>query len=275
MLEDRFGNEVPASEIDYNGQPAGYTADPQEVINYIEAHDNDTLFDAIAAKAPVDTPMAQRVRMQNLGMSILGFAQGVPFYHAGVELLRSKSMDRNSYNSGDWFNKIDWTGMDNNWGVGLPPAQDNQANWPIMQPLLANPALDPGPADIAQALAHFKETLKIRQTTRLLRLRTAAEIEEMLRFHNTGPDQIPGLIVFSVTDAGAKADHDLARVVVLLNARPEAVTFRIPELAGEKLALHPEQKSSADPVVRQSRFTKETGTFRVPGRTAAVFVQGR
>jgi pullulanase/glycogen debranching enzyme len=177
-------------------------------------------------------------------------------------------MDRNSYNSGDWFNKIDWTGMDNNWGAGLPPAQDNQANWSIMQPLLANPALDPGPADIAQALAHFKETLKIRQSTRLLRLRTAAEIEEKLRFHNTGPGQIPGLIVFSVTDAEGE-------VVVFLNARPEAVTLQIPELAGEKLALHPEQRSSADPVVRQSRFTRETGTFRVPGRTAAVFVQGR
>jgi pullulanase-type alpha-1,6-glucosidase len=268
VLEDRFGNEVPASQIDYNGQPAGYTADPQEVISYIEAHDNETLFDAISAKAPVETPMGERVRMQNLGVSLVGFSQGVPFYHAGVELLRSKSMDRNSYNSGDWFNKIDWTGMDNNWGVGLPPARDNQANWPIMQPLLANPALDPTPADIAQALAHFKETLAIRQSTRLLRLRTAEEIEQKLRFHNTGPGQIPGLIVFSVRDAEGE-------VVVLINARPEAVTFQIPELAGEKLALHPEQRSSADPVVRQSRFVKATGTFRIPGRTAAVFVQGK
>jgi hypothetical protein len=158
--------------------------------------------------------------------------------------------------------------MDNNWGVGLPPARDNQANWPIMQPLLANPALDPTPADIAQALAHFKETLAIRQSTRLLRLRTAEEIEQKLRFHNTGPGQIPGLIVFSVRDAEGE-------VVVLINARPEAVTFQIPELAGEKLALHPEQRSSADPVVRQSRFVKATGTFRIPGRTAAVFVQGK
>ncbi len=47
--------------------------------------------------------------MQNLGMSMLGFGQGIPFFHAGVELLRSKSMDRNSYNSGDWFNKLDFT----------------------------------------------------------------------------------------------------------------------------------------------------------------------
>ena len=140
---DRLGNTVTASQIDYNGQNAGYTADPQEVINYVEAHDNDTLFDAIQLKAPVATALADRVRMQNLGMSVLALGQGIPFFHAGVELLRSKSLDRNSYNSGDWFNKLDFGYTSNNWGVGLPPARDNQSNWPIMQPLLANPALDP------------------------------------------------------------------------------------------------------------------------------------
>ena len=52
---DRFGNTITGAELDYNGQPAGYTADPQENISYIEAHDNDTLFDAIQLKAPVST----------------------------------------------------------------------------------------------------------------------------------------------------------------------------------------------------------------------------
>ena len=71
--------------------------------------------------------------------------QGIPFFHAGVELLRSKSLDRNSYNSGDWFNKLDFTYQSNNWGVGLPPAPDNQGQWPLMRPLLANPDLRPAP----------------------------------------------------------------------------------------------------------------------------------
>lgn len=31
--------------------------------------------------------------------------QGIPFFHAGDEMLRSKSLDRDSYNSGDWFNR--------------------------------------------------------------------------------------------------------------------------------------------------------------------------
>lgn len=46
--------------------------------------------------------------------------QGLPFVHAGDDLLRSKSLDRDSYNSGDWFNGVDWSGNTHKLGVGLP-----------------------------------------------------------------------------------------------------------------------------------------------------------
>jgi len=275
QLEDSSGNLVKGSEIDYNGQPAGYTQDPQEVITYIEAHDNETLWDAIAAKAPLSTSLADRVRIQNLGVSLVGFAQGVPFYHAGVELLRSKSMDRNSFNSGDWFNKLDFTFMDNNWGVGLPPARDNQSNWPVMQPLLANPSLKPGSAEIRDAYEHFREVLAIRKSTELFRLRTGADVEQRVRFHNTGPDQIPGLIVMSVADPEGAIDPKRRLLVVVWNAADEARTFTIAELQGQRLKLHPIQKSSSDPLVRTSSFNRATGTFSVPHRTSAVFWANR
>ena len=271
-LEDRNGNLVAAEEIDYNGQPTGYTADPQELINYVEAHDNDTLFDAIHLKAPASATMADRVRMQNLGMSLLGFAQGIPFYHAGVDLLRSKSLDRNSYNSGDWFNKLDFTGQDNNWGKGLPPAQDNQSNWPIMAPLLADPDLAPTPADIQKATLHFREVLKIRKSSRLFRLTTGADIQELVRFHNTGPDQIPGLIAMTVGDPDGEVDHQVRQVLVVLNASKEARELAIPCAA---FVLHPVQAASADPVVRGSAFNLSTCTVSVPGRTASVFWERR
>jgi pullulanase len=270
-LVDRNGNLVTGKQIDYNGQPAGYTEDPQEVISYIEAHDNDTLFDVIQLKAPVSTTMADRVRMQNLGMSLLGFGQGIPFYHAGVELLRSKSLDRNSYNSGDWFNKIDFTYQTNNWGVGLPPARDNQSNWPIMQPLLANPALKPGAGNIDDAYDHFREVLSIRRSTRLFRLRTGAEIQEKVRFHNTGPSQVPGVIVMSVDDPNGTVDRAHNRLAVVFNANDQTETVVASALAGKSLKLHPFQAHSDDPLVRTSSFTATTGAFTVPERTAAVF----
>ena len=275
---DRNGNLVTGAQVDYNGQPAGYTEDPQEAISYIEAHDNETLFDTIQLKAAASATMEDRVRMQNLGMSIVALGQGIPFFHAGVDLLRSKSLDRNSYNSGDWFNKLDFTAHDNNWGAGLPPAPDNQSNWPIMAPLLADPGLDPTPVDIQKALFHFREVLRIRKSSLLFRLRTGEEIEERLRFHNTGPDQIPSLIVMTVDDPTGEVDHQVRRIAVLLNASKEPRSFQLPASPGVSCSafkLHPVQVSSVDLVARASTFDAATCTFTVPSRTASVFWERR
>ena len=40
-----------------------------------------------------------------LALATVMLSQGRPFVHAGDDLLRSKSLDRDSYNSGDWFNR--------------------------------------------------------------------------------------------------------------------------------------------------------------------------
>jgi pullulanase/glycogen debranching enzyme len=275
---DRFGRTVSGGQVDYNGQPAGYTEDPQEDIKYIEAHDNETLFDIITYKAPINTTMADRVRMQNLGIDILSLGQGIPFFHAGVDMLRSKSLDRDSYNSGDWFNRLDFSYMSNNFGVGLPPEQHNRANWPLMQPLLANPNLKPQQADIFQAVAHFREMLRIRKSSRLFRLRTADAIQAQLKFLNIGAEQRPGLIVMQLSAPEMAGDdahdpHDYRQIVVLLNATGQPQTFSRADLAGTCLSLHPIQETSYDPVVRTASFDQATGTFVVPARTTAVFVE--
>jgi len=274
-LVDRFGNPVSGSQVDYNGQPAGYTADPQEAISYVEAHDNETLFDAIQLKAAPGADLAARVRMQGLGISVVGLSQGIPFFHAGVEQLRSKSLDRNSYNSGDWFNRLDFGYDTNNWGVGLPPAADNQSNWPAMAPLLANATLEPGRAQILEAAAHFREVLEIRRSSRLFRLRTAAEITRHLSLLNPGPEPLPGVVGLLLSDEGGSLDRRYRRIAVVFNANDADQSLREDSLVGEALRLHPVQAASADPVVKTSSFDRAAGTFAVPGRTAAVFVGSR
>src|SRR5690606_2662869 len=112
------GETVTGFDIDYNGSPAGYTRDPQENIVYVDKHDNETLFDNMLFRLPPDTTSDEIVRMQALSASYVLYAQGVPFMQAGSDIMRSKSMDRNSYNSGDWFNRLDWTYQTNNFGVG-------------------------------------------------------------------------------------------------------------------------------------------------------------
>ena len=93
------------------------------MVNYVENHDNQTLYDLNAFKLPLGTSTAERARVQILAAALNAFSQGIAYFHAGMELLRSKSMDRNSFDSGDWFNRIDWTGQDNFFGTGLPPAR--------------------------------------------------------------------------------------------------------------------------------------------------------
>ena len=124
-LTDATGATVRGDELDYRGSPAGYADQPDEVINYVDAHDNETLYDLSVFKLPTDTSMADRVRMNTLSLATVTLSQSPSFWHAGTELLRSKSLDRNSYNSGDWFNRIDWTGQESTFGSGLPNEADN------------------------------------------------------------------------------------------------------------------------------------------------------
>ncbi len=269
---DRTGTLVTGKDVDYNGQPAGYTQDPQENITYISKHDNQTLYDNNTYKTPVETSMADRVRLETVGLSTVMLGQGVPFIQAGTELLRSKSLDRDSYNSGDWFNKLDLTLQSNNFGVGLPPAGKNQSDWPVMQPLLANPNLQPKPADIKRMKELYLELLRIRKSSALFHLETAEQIQERLKFYNTGPEQLPGLIVMSLSDEVEPDLDDMYElIVVLINANDEAQTITIPELANKELLLHLVQVMSVDDVVKTSRY-HDDGTFKVPARTTAVFV---
>jgi pullulanase/glycogen debranching enzyme len=226
---------------------------------------------------PTGASMADRVRVNSLGVAILTLSQGVPFFHAGDELLRSKSLDANSFNSGDWFNKLDFSYQGNNWGVGLPPAfSGNDGNWPVMQPLLADPALKPGHGDIVQAYAVFRDWLKIRRSSPLFRLRSDAEIRQRLTFYNVGPAQVPGLIVLRLDDTvGRDLDPRARSIVAVINATTSAQSYAVPGYRGRRLVLHPVQAMGADPVVKTSGYAPAGGTVTVPARTAAVFVEPR
>jgi pullulanase len=271
----RHGELVSGRELDYNGQPAGYTHDPQEQIVYISKHDNQTLWDISQYKIPREVPLSDRVRMHNVGMSLVMLSQGIPFIQAGDELLRSKSFDRNSYNSGDWFNRLDFTRTHNNFGVGLPPAAYNRSAWQYMRPLLADARLVPGYDEISAAVAHFETLLRLRASSELFRLGSAEETQARLRFYNTGPEQIPGVIVMALSDRveGFPArDPNYQLMVVVFNATQRRQNLRLPELADVRLSLHPLLRDSGDPVVTTATHYLTSGVLSVPAFTTAVFV---
>ncbi|MFC4584884.1 pullulanase-type alpha-1,6-glucosidase [Sphaerisporangium corydalis] len=266
------GKEVTGAEVDYNGSPAGYTSAPGEAVNYVDAHDNETLFDALAFKLPQATPMADRVRMQSLSLASALLSQGTAFLHAGSERLRSKSLDRNSFDSGDWFNRLLWDcSAGNGFGAGLPPKADNESKWPYARPLLADPALRPGCADIGAARAGFGDLLKIRSSSPAFSLGSLAEVQRRLSFPVSGAAETPGVVTMHLDSSGV--DPRWASITVVFNATPVTATQTVAALKGARVALHPVQAASGDAVVRRSAFDPSTGTLTVPARTVAVFVR--
>ena len=265
------GQTRRGDQLTYTGQPAGYATEPDEIINYVDAHDDLTLFDILATKLPQATSMADRVRMNTLSLATATLSQSPSLWHAGTDLLRSKSLDANSYDSGDWFNRIDWSGQESTFGSGLPPAADAQANWEAFAPLLADPALKPAAADIATAHEQALTLLKLKQSTPLFRLGTTERILEKLTFPGSGSDQVPGLITMSIDDTvGDDVDPDLDGLLVVFNASPDVVTQQVTELAGREFGLSEIQVQSGDEVVTQTRWDSSTGTISIPARTVAV-----
>ncbi|MCL2733421.1 MAG: pullulanase-type alpha-1,6-glucosidase, partial [Actinomycetia bacterium] len=259
------GKEVTGGEVDYNGAPAGYADAPGDALAYVDAHDNESLYDALAYKLPIGTSAADRARMQVLAEATAALSQGPALYQAGSDLLRSKSLDRNSFDSGDWFNAIHWQctqagGSGGGFGRGLPPAADNQSKWDYAKPLLTAPQLSPDCAQMQGASAAYQDLLRIRTAEPAFHLDTEAQVQQQVSFPLSGTGETPGVITMKAGD-----------LVVVFNATPQAQDQRIASLAGTRYALHPVQAAGADKVVKAASYAAATGTFTVPARSVAVF----
>ncbi|MEC0902938.1 MULTISPECIES: type I pullulanase [Bacillus] len=104
-MEDRIKKGITAG-IDYDTNSSTYQ-DPEQVLTYVEAHDNHTLWDKLELTNPGDSEEVRK-QMHKLSSSILLTSQGIPFLHAGQEFMRTKYGDHNSYKSPDSINQMDW-----------------------------------------------------------------------------------------------------------------------------------------------------------------------
>ena len=83
------------------------TIDPGQSVNYVEAHDNLSLYDKLKASKRGSSE-AQLASLHRLSTSVIMLAQGMPFIQAGQEFLRTKLGDENSYKSSDAVNSLKW-----------------------------------------------------------------------------------------------------------------------------------------------------------------------
>lgn len=271
-LQTHDGKTQTLEKIDYVGQPAGYVQQPGEVVNYVENHDNPTLFDLNVLKLPRATTAAERARVQVLGISLVALSQGIAYYHAGIEALRSKSLDRNSFDSGDWFNRLDWRFEDNFFASGLPPKSENGGNYEAFAPLLRTAHIKPKPAEIRWTRDLFLAWLKIRASTRLLRLPQAEQVKSRLQFLPSDPKQASW--VAAVLDGQNLADASFARLAYFINADVKAQRIQAKSEQARSYQLHPVMRARdyPDTRVRQALYDPAAGTFTIPARTAVVFV---
>jgi pullulanase len=266
---DYRGQKLNGGDLQFRGQPVGYAANTIETVNYVSAHDGYCLWDAIQAKSPFSTPdrnirpapTAERVRMAWMGLASVVLSQGVAFVEGGSELLRSKSGDADSYDSGDWFNAIDWSFSNNNWAVGLPPSWRNRDDWSFWSPRLQDSAMRVSQSDIQATNNYFKALLAIRKRFRAWQFSNAVDMMTHTDFLENRRGVTPGVIAF-------RLENDDGKKLILFNATNSAVTFENSELAQDTWTVAPEL-SAADPIVKSFKVQKNA-EFKIPARTTVV-----
>lgn len=173
----------------FMGMPA-WAANPYQCINYVSCHDNHTLFDRIALTAP-KASVSNRIRMNRLAAAFSILSQGVPFFHAGEEMLRTKpdvkgGFDENSYRSSDEVNAIRWDTL----------AEE----------------------DYAKTLEYYRGLIAFRKANSSLRFKYRKEVVNHVEMLPCRDSQV---VVFKVT-----ADHQ--DILFVFNAGADAAKVSIP-----------------------------------------------
>ena len=201
----------------FRGLP-NWCKSPIQTINYASCHDNMSLYDRLTQSTP-DSSVEDRIRMNNLAAAVVMTSQGVPFFQAGEEMLRSKplpdgSFDHNSYCSPDSVNSLKW----------------NDLNGEAYQ----------------NVYRYYQGLIAFRKAHPALRMTSAEEvtahIENLtgLDFNVTGFRILPG------------ANGEEQEFVVIFNPRSEATTVSLPEgkwdifVNGEKAGLEILDKAEAE-----------------------------
>ncbi|VUD67329.1 Pullulanase [Thalassocella blandensis] len=274
VFEDGSGNLNTG--LGYSG--VGYNVQPQENVPYVDKHDNETLWDNSQAKLPDGLNTEERVRVQLLSQSFVNYAQGVPFHQMGSDILRSKSLHRNTYDAGDWANQLDFSLVQHNWAKGLPEERENGAHWDGIRTILLNPNISPQQTDLQTATQLFQDQLRIRYSTPLFRLPNAEEVNQRVAFWNTGPQQHAGLIAMSISNGvctSTDLDENINGLVVVFNSSDQRQHLNISALAGHHLELHAVQMNGVDERVKTASFNTGTREFFIPARSTAVFMAPR
>ena len=179
----------------FKGMPAWCTT-PSQSINYISCHDNNTLYDHISMVA-TSASEADKIAMNKLGVAFYMTAQGIPFFQAGEEILRSKpngdgTFNENSYNAPDAVNSIKWDDLNK--------------------------------AEYMDVYEYYKGLIAFRKAHPALRLTNAADVDSTVEVINGLP---AGVVAYNIK--GGVNGETAEGIFAAFNASKAATTVNLPE----------------------------------------------
>jgi pullulanase len=170
--------------------------EPIKTINYVTAHDNNTLHDKLYLTLEESERLDLIPALQKQANAIVLTSQGIAFLHAGDELLRSKPLadgegfDHNSYESPDSTNQIRWD---------LMTGEETQ-----------------------DVYNYYKGLIELRKSHESFRMTDKDDVIDNIRFIE---EDLEGLIAFEI--ANQASDDEFKTIVVFHNANEKEVKVKL------------------------------------------------
>ena len=186
--------------------------EPTKTINYVTAHDNNTLYDKLYQTLEEDGDLDLIPALMKQANAIVLLSQGVSFLHAGDEFMRSKpaengkGFDHNSYQSPDSVNQLRW---------------DLKAE-----------------ADKMEIFEYYKDLIAFRKNHDALRMTTSGEVINNLEFIYT---DVTGIMAYTLTSGST--DDAFDEMLIIHNANRKATKLKLPTGGGWVLVGNQEQLS--------------------------------
>jgi pullulanase len=187
-------------KVNYSKAP--WASEPTQCINYVSCHDNNTLFDKLVITGEGKVSEKNLVKMDMMANAIVLTSQGIPFFHAGEEMLRTKQGEHNSFNKPDSINQIDW-------------------RWKWKH---------------AEVMQYYRDLITLRKSHPAFRMSSAEMIRANLKFMEPGQT---GVIGYTIN--GKAVGDAWSEIIVIFNANQKIVSAEIPGgvwnvvSAGEKI----------------------------------------
>ena len=190
--------------IDYPYLSYSYSAwhtQPTKTINYVTAHDNNTLHDKLYLTLERDERLDLIPALVKQAYGIVFTSQGIPFIHAGDEFMRSKPIDsgdgfdHNSYESPDSINQIRWD---------LKTSEEG-----------------------AEVYQYIKGLIELRKNHPSFRIPNAQDVIDNLTFLY---DDLEGIIAYSITNNSSNDSY--SNILVIQNANDKMVKIKLPTGGG-------------------------------------------